>query len=597
MTPPTTEYQRHKFSCANSHLYPSTLLRRPRPHEVHVLKNHANYLLDNEDRLFNDDSEEHLVEIFEIHAERIIKLKANQFRTCDTQFQHMQQEANQWDIRHVFLQSSDSRSPLDCSSDMLKSCFTFHQVEASFLDSVYTFGDQDKPLDLCLAHFRSSHTMDLAERDLIAIPELHLSGREFRVSYLLRSMEFSGNTESTWKWNLRQTAVYHSFDAETGKSFWCNIKANDNFKTRIKDSASYLDLDQPALMQEHRVHRLFTAALSTHLIYLHWCDENWRWCINDMDVAIGALLDQARLTSINDLQLTAPAYVELQIRKVTLNSTRTYGNPPPAGLVRDSSRGSAYILHKFAMLLRKVFSPRQLFGRDLGLDLGKSNNLPDPTENPEVAPNRVRVSRPQALQIWSERIERLMLAVQLDITVLGEISAFYSGLTESLVSLHGSVWEEYDRDIRHFAKEIANISSGLETRKVQMQSLVLQLSEGQNLYGMLLQQVTAISAEVSAKRMETIGYKTAQETASMHIITIVTLIFLPGTFVATFFQSGVFWWKEAPEDMESTWSYRGDAFAFFSYLCFPLMIATLGIWFCVWFRMGRDRQQLGKEGL
>lgn len=380
-----------------------------------------------------------------------------------------------------FLQSSDSRSPLDCSSDMLKSCFTFHQVEASFLDSVYTFGDQDKPLDLCLAHFRSSHTMDLAERDLIAIPELHLSGREFRVSYLLRSMEFSGNTESTWKWNLRQTAVYHSFDAETGKSFWCNIKANDNFKTRIKDSASYLDLDQPALMQEHRVHRLFTAALSTHLIYLHWCDENWRWCINDMDVAIGALLDQARLTSINDLQLTAPAYVELQIRKVTLNSTRTYGNPPPAGLVRDSSRGSAYILHKFAMLLRKVFSPRQLFGRDLGLDLGKSNNLPDPTENPEVAPNRVRVSRPQALQIWSERIERLMLAVQLDITVLGEISAFYSGLTESLVSLHGSVWEEYDRDIRHFAKEIANISSGLETRKVQMQSLVLQLSEGQNL--------------------------------------------------------------------------------------------------------------------
>lgn len=53
---------------------------------------------------------------------------------------------------------------------------------------------------------------------------------------------------------------------------------------------------------------------------------------------------------------------------------------------------------------------------------------------------------------------------------------------------------------------------------------------------MLLQQVTAISAEVSAKRMETIGYKTAQETASMHIITIVTLIFLPGTFVAVSIQ-------------------------------------------------------------
>jgi hypothetical protein len=27
----------------------------------------------------------------------------------------------------------------------------------------------------------------------------------------------------------------------------------------------------------------FEASLATHLIFFHWCEENWRWYVRDME--------------------------------------------------------------------------------------------------------------------------------------------------------------------------------------------------------------------------------------------------------------------------------------------------------------------------
>lgn len=45
----------------------------------------------------------------------------------------------------------------------------------------------------------------------------------------------------------------------------------------------------------------------------------------------------------------------------------------------------------------------------------------------------------------------------------------------------------------------------------------------------------AIEAGKSARKMEDIAVKTKQETVSMRIITVVTLFFLPGTFISVWF--------------------------------------------------------------
>lgn len=98
--------------------------------------------------------------------------------------------------------------------------------------------------------------------------------------------------------------------------------------------------------------------------------------------------------------------------------------------------------------------------------------------------------------------------------------------------------------------------------------------------------------------MERIAYKTEQETISMHIITCVTLAFLPGTFVAVsssppsqsgnadrdppsfqaFFQSGLIDVNKAASDIQGAVSFYPGAFKLFAAICFPLMFLTFVLW-------------------
>lgn len=340
-------------------------------------------------------------------------------------------------------------------------------------------------MDLCLAHFKGFHTIGSDDNDLIDISELGRSGRDLRMSYLLRSMEYDPDSKKKWKWNLRQTAVYHSFDAETGQSFWCNIKANDEFQRRIKESASHLNLGKPGMKKEHRVPRLFAAALSTHLIYLFWCDENWRWCINDMEAEINNILEKARLAPIDDRKSLVPKYVIN--RAITMDTFRSQGAQENAestllGSILQSLRATANSLRRSMVVLSHLFSEQAQPGNDL--EMGTRGASDDPKPPPVhflVTLDEFRVSEIQALHLWGERIERSVLAVQLNLTVLREISAYYGGLKDALVSLHGETGKQYGAEIEYFSREITNIARGLETRKTQLQSLAAQLSEGQKL--------------------------------------------------------------------------------------------------------------------
>jgi hypothetical protein len=63
-----THFDRFKDLCAGSHYYPKTLLRLPKPHELHHQKIHEQYLKDNESRLFNE--EDHLIELAQVDRQK-----------------------------------------------------------------------------------------------------------------------------------------------------------------------------------------------------------------------------------------------------------------------------------------------------------------------------------------------------------------------------------------------------------------------------------------------------------------------------------------------------------------------------------------------
>ena len=96
--------------------------------------------------------------------------------------------------------------------------------------------------------------------------------------------------------------------------------------------------------------------------------------------------------------------------------------------------------------------------------------------------------------------------------------------------------------------------------------------------------------------MERIAYKTEKETISMHVITCVTLAFLPPMFVAvsrptpellnltlfqTFFQSGLVEVNAAATSVSNSVVFHDNAFGLFAAICFPLMAVTFVLWVAV----------------
>ncbi len=113
------------------------------------------------------------------------------------------------------------------------------------------------------------------------------------------------------------------------------------------------------------------------------------------------------------------------------------------------------------------------------------------------------------------------------------------------------------------------------------------------------------------EKMHSIAVKTEQETISMHVITIFTLIFLPGTFLAvrliapqllsdtftatltlwqTFFSSGVLNWNDEGL-LESEWVLRPDALRLFMKICLPLMVVIIAGWSLMYILVRRKNNE------
>jgi hypothetical protein len=117
----------------------------------------------------------------------------------------------------------------------------------------------------------------------------------------------------------------------------------------------------------------------------------------------------------------------------------------------------------------------------------------------------------------------------------------------------------------------------------------------------------------STLNMEQLAEKTEKETSSMHFITLVTLVFLPPTFVAvryglplihrvsmpltsgnqTFLGSGVFQWEGGDGEGQRTATtpvWKPYYFKLFAAIAFPLMGITILIWLgatILWPKVGR----------
>jgi hypothetical protein len=177
---------------------------------------------------------------------------------------------------------------------MLKCVLAYEKVRPAFLKAVYAFGERSGDLvDAGLASFgrhskthRGGHTEASRNGGITESCEW----------YLIRSIEKrQGDVMHAqyWPWFPRQTAVYHSFNHESGRSFFLTIRGDELFREQIQARRSLLVHPLARGPHTQREAALQTA-LDTQLVYLSWCCRHWGQFIDDVRSMVWELLVPAR---------------------------------------------------------------------------------------------------------------------------------------------------------------------------------------------------------------------------------------------------------------------------------------------------------------
>lgn len=377
----------------------------------------------------------------------------------------------------------------NCSADMFKLLCSFHQVPPAFLNNIFSFGATLHPLDYGLAAFSNEDTILQRESNLLPVPSLGRSGREIRHSYLLRSVEESDSV-SGWGWGIRQVAIYHSFDLVTGHTTWFTVKGNPLIKDRINEYVSKNSIFQrgstPTLPES------FAATLDIHSMIFDWCDESWRWFINDVEKAARKIIDKAKTITINDdpklNQIPDGIKQNVFRRSSTMNSKSVSRSNTLVESIHQGVQG----VRRF-ITWAKSRKEDSVDEKTAGGATSPKQSIPPSTSNPMTTGEEKLLERlaildmfsfeeMQRLQEVAEKIQHGLLVIKLDLNVLGQIANYYRRLSraKNIPSLN-VIQKECQNDFLLFDQKAEAIKMSLNIRKEQLQSLLQLVGDGRTL--------------------------------------------------------------------------------------------------------------------
>ncbi|KAF4452975.1 hypothetical protein F53441_4206 [Fusarium austroafricanum] len=492
-------------------------------------------------------------------------LLSKDIKTQDDLTAHLHPNRMDSRLRYVSIQSQSSKSRLKCPVAMFKYLCTYQQIPPSFLTCLYSFRTSHSRYEWCnLPLFNDDNTLLSRVQHIVPVDQLDRSGREIRYSFVLRSVEKSNSvtTKPGPSWAIRQLAVYHSFDVVSGQMFWLTAKGNSLNEEQFKDALSENDFLHPKALES--VSGAFSASLDMLSIILDWCDDDWRYYINEIVDEVSRKADKARTVAITD----KPDFVKIK-RLVTGLQDQPTGN-----LSRTPTLESGLRLGKFVRAVS--------FNRNHRVE-ENSLHLEDDIEKLEAL-KIFSFDELQILQAALEKIQEALMVLKLNNQVIRRIRDHYQSLMSQYNIPEMEVIQKVCKNsVLQFCRRSRDVEANIQARQEQLDSLLLLVKESKNMYDGILQyksfqinKIYAESAQLSARKMEDIADKTKQETTSMHIITFVTLIFLPGTFMASFFQSGILEWP--PLEPKEKWKLNGNIFGLFFGISLGITLFIIFAW-------------------
>ncbi|KAI6352790.1 hypothetical protein MCOR25_009284 [Pyricularia grisea] len=383
--------------------------------------------------------------------------------------------------------------------------------------------------------------------------------------------------------------MYHSLDVETAKTFWINIKANGLMRRRMQQITEEEARPPSKSPKNELVSKALLNSLDLHMAAVEWSTECWPGFIRDIEdelstimvalanVPVGKLEEALRVNTTDLLRQIAPPVTQQDditnpLMKVAFKSDMTESTCMPGqGLPSQDCRGIP--LNRLQATVQNVTG---------AASEPRTSKVPVIVD-PFLLLEDFRFEQLQRLTRMGARLRQTSLIMEMNLNVMLELAEFYM-LLQQAYELPLGLRVKIKSGVLVFQQRVECCIKMMKLQKSRVEMLLGTVASGKILCESIMQlrntsisQLFLIAAHQTAADMRKIADKTERQTASMHIITLVTLIFLPGTFVATFLGSGLFQWDDNdPELRFPRW--KPEYFNLFAGICFPLMFLTILGW-------------------
>ncbi|KAL4812940.1 hypothetical protein BDW67DRAFT_193159 [Aspergillus spinulosporus] len=163
-----------------------------------------------------------------------------------------------------FLYQYDSWGQLRLSAEFLKKLFSFLRVHPEYLDIVFLFAEKSGPVEQSFSSL-FSHCRPLLTGNPAAGPRC-----SYDIGYNIKYVAAHGRTFPKDPFSVRETGVYHGFDAETQQTQWVIIQPSQELQERTRDYFTHPHESQ--VESQIRIHGIIfqsaTQAWREYLVYL-----------------------------------------------------------------------------------------------------------------------------------------------------------------------------------------------------------------------------------------------------------------------------------------------------------------------------------------
>ena len=425
-----------------------------------------------------------------------------------------------------------------------------------FVDFLFVFGYQSHAQD---THFSGFHqrTHLAGNGQILESAKLGRSRFNFQICYNLKSVERAGRNPRDW--SMRHCAVHHSFDLKHVRVTWIIIKSNEIMKDRIEQATS--EGGSQGMSSFSSIDRAFAATLQTHLIFCDWSTEQWRWYINYLE-------DEFQRFSRRTL--TAPVTLPSSPTAIS----RDFSMPPRSNTQKTEGSVLSKLSRRQTFMSWKSLSPNEKpIARTPHIYTNPDNGLSQPLP-PHIAMSPTADTQPserfefeneeedefsftkmQKIQHIEEKSHEALLTLRLNVKTVCQLKDYYTTIVRfsSFISHTG---HQCDEDVQIFGLRMRGVENDLQRQVLRLETLlrliadrkvlviqVIQIAESstlrQNQLHSILDFHNTEATKLSSRNMmavtedmNEIARKTKIETVSMKVITLVTLFFLPGTFIS-----------------------------------------------------------------